>query len=52
MDNRWTAWHDSLPKHTQEYLKDAQIWTDNDMAKFCAFSFAIGLLIGAIAVWH
>jgi hypothetical protein len=50
--NKWTTWYDSLPKHTQEYLKNAQIWTDRDLAKFCGFSFLVGLLLGVVLTWH
>ena len=50
--NKWQTWYDSLSPQTQEYLKNAQIWTDKDMAKFCTFSFLFGLLLGALIVWH
>ena len=52
MIRKWTSWHESLPKSTQEYLKTAPIWRDSDLAKFCAISFVVGLAIGAILTWH
>jgi hypothetical protein len=41
-------WHDNLPQHTKEYLKTAPIWRDVDLAKFCAITFIVGIVIGAI----
>lgn len=48
MNNKWTTWYDSLPKNTQEYLKNQPIWRDRDLAKFCAISFVAGLVLGAL----
>jgi hypothetical protein len=50
--NKWTAWHDSLPEHQKNWLKNAPIWRDIDLAKFCAISFVVGLAIGAVLTWH
>jgi hypothetical protein len=44
--NKWESWHDSLPSHTQEYLKTAAIWRDIDLAKFCAITFIAGVVVG------
>ena len=41
-----------MPHTIAEFGIDHQIWTDRDLAKFCAIAFAFGLLIGALAVWH
>lgn len=46
--NRWTEWHNNLPEHTKEYLKDAQIWTDKDLAKFVSIALAVGFFFGYI----
>jgi hypothetical protein len=50
--NKWTAWHNSLPKHTQEYLKTQAIWRDSDLAKFCSIAFVAGLILGVVLTWH
>jgi hypothetical protein len=42
--NKWTAWYDSLPAHTKEYLKTQAVWHDSDMFK----AFAVGILIGVL----
>jgi hypothetical protein len=48
-DNKWDKWYDSLPAHTQEYLKNAQIWTDKDVAKFVSIALVVGFFFGYIA---
>jgi hypothetical protein len=48
--NKWKP--GNLPNSIAEFGIDHQIWTDRDLAKFCAIAFAFGLLIGALAVWH
>ena len=45
--NKWTTWHNSLPQHTQEYLKTQAIWRDSDLAK----AFAVGAVIGFVIGW-
>jgi len=40
--NKWTAWYDSLPEHTKQYLKTQPLWHDIDLAK----SFVVGVLVG------
>ncbi|CAB4129222.1 hypothetical protein UFOVP112_320 [uncultured Caudovirales phage] len=46
--NKQNDWYQSLPKHTQEYLKTAAIWTDRDMLIWMSVSFIAGLIIGVI----
>ena len=41
-----------MPHSIAEFGIDHQIWTDRDLAKFCAIAFAVGLLIGVALVWH
>jgi hypothetical protein len=48
-DNKWDRWYDSLPSHTKEYLKNAQIWTDKDVAKFVSIALVVGFFFGYIA---
>jgi hypothetical protein len=50
--DRWTVWHNSLPEHTKEYLKNAAIWTDSDMWKAAFFGSFIGFILGVLVVWH
>ena len=47
--NKWTAWYDSLPEHTKQYLKTQPIWTDRDLAKFAILSFLLGIIVGMVA---
>ena len=42
----------NLKWNQSEYPLDQQIWTDKDLAKFCAISFVVGLAIGAVLTWH
>jgi hypothetical protein len=44
--NKWTAWYDSLPEHTKQYLKAQPIWHDVDMFKAAMFGVVIGIIIG------
>ena len=44
--NKWTAWYDSLPEHTKQYLKTQPVWHDRDMWKAGLLGCAIGLVIG------
>jgi hypothetical protein len=48
-DNKWDKWHDSLSPSTKEYLKNAQIWTDKDVAKFVSIALVVGFFFGYIA---
>jgi hypothetical protein len=48
--NKWKP--GDLPNSIAEFGIDHQIWTDRDLAKFCAMAFAFGLLIGALVLWH
>ena len=50
--NKWTNWYDSLPAHTQEYLKSQPIWHDSDLAKAFAAGIVVGLIIGVLTLWH
>ena len=44
--NKWEGWHDSLPAHTQEYLKGAAIWRDKDLALFVSIALVVGFFFG------
>jgi hypothetical protein len=44
--NKWTAWYDSLPEHTKEYLKNQTVWRDIDLVKAFAFGMIIGVIVG------
>jgi hypothetical protein len=46
--NKWTAWYDSLPEHTKQYLKTQPIWHDIDLAKAAAVGAVVGFLIGLL----
>jgi hypothetical protein len=41
-----------MPQNISEFGFDHQIWTDRDLAKFCAIAFCAGIIIGALFVWH
>lgn len=41
-------WYNSLPKHTQEWLRKQPVWHDADMFKVFALGFLIGLCLGFI----
>jgi hypothetical protein len=41
--NKWTAWYDSLPDHTKQYLDKQAIWNGMDLTK----AFLIGMVVGA-----
>jgi hypothetical protein len=38
----------NLPRSIAEYGIDHQIWTDRDLAKFCAIVFVAGVFFGFI----
>jgi hypothetical protein len=46
--NKWQAWWDNLPKHTQEYLENQPIWKDKDVAVFVSIALVIGFFFGYI----
>jgi hypothetical protein len=46
--NKWTKWYDSLPEHTQEYLRNQPLWYDVDMFKAAMFGALVGFLIGLL----
>ena len=48
--NKYQTWWDSLPKHTQEYLKAQPIWHDREL--WCAFAvgIAFGFVLGIIMI--
>jgi hypothetical protein len=48
--NKWKP--GNLPNSIAEFGIDHQIWTDRDMAKFCGFSFLVGIIIGVAVAWH
>jgi hypothetical protein len=48
-ENKWNLWWDSLPSHTQTYLKAQPIWHDADLYKALAIGFVVGFIIGIIA---
>jgi hypothetical protein len=48
--NKYQAWWDGLPKHTQEYLKSQPLWHDRDLFKALAIGIAVGFVLGAVIV--
>jgi hypothetical protein len=46
--NKWTAWYNSLPEHTKQYLKSQPIWHDSDMWRAGMFGLVIGFILGVI----
>lgn len=44
--NKWTAWHDSLPKHTQRYLDTRPVWHDRDLFAVAGLAFVLGIFLG------
>ena len=46
--NKWTAWYDSLPEHTKQYLETQPIWHDSDMWRAGIFGLVIGFILGVI----
>jgi len=44
--NKWTAWYDSLPENTKQYLKRQPVWHDRDMWKAGLLGLSIGLILG------
>jgi hypothetical protein len=47
--SKWTAWYDSLPAHTKEYLKTQPVWHDRDLYRAFAIGAVLGLLLGLAA---
>ena len=43
----YSKWYNSLPKHTQVWMKNQAIWHDRDIA----FALCVGLAIGFIIGW-
>ena len=43
-----SKWFDSLPEHTQEYLRNQPIWHDSDMWRAGIFGLVIGFILGVI----
>lgn len=46
--NKWQAWWDSIPKHTQTYLENQPIWKDKDVAMFVSIALVVGFVFGYI----
>jgi hypothetical protein len=46
--NKWTAWYNSLPEHSKQYLKSQPIWHDSDMWRAGMFGLVIGFILGVI----
>ena len=46
--NKWTAWYDSLPEHTKQYLKSQPVWHDSDLLRAGIFGLVIGFILGAM----
>ena len=46
--SKWTAWYDSLPAHTKQYLKTQPLWHDIDLAKAFAIGVLVGILLGIV----
>ena len=46
--NKWTAWYDSLPEHTKQYLKSQPVWHDGDLLRAGIFGLVIGFILGAM----
>jgi hypothetical protein len=44
--NKWKP--GSLPRSIEEYGYSHQIWTDLDLAKFCAIVFVVGFILGKV----
>ena len=44
--DKYQTWWDSLPKHTQEYLKSQPLWHDSDMWRAGIFGCFVGIIIG------
>jgi hypothetical protein len=40
--NKWQAWYDSLPKHTQEYLSKQPLYHESDLMRVAVVCFALG----------
>jgi hypothetical protein len=40
--NKWEAWWDSLPKHTQEYLSKQPLYYEKDLAWTAVICFVLG----------
>ena len=46
--NKWEGWYESLPKHTQEYLKRSALWTDRDLFVFTLIAVTVGYTLGYV----
>lgn len=46
-NDKFNTWYNSLPKHTQIWLKNQPLWHDRDMI----VSFLTGVFMGALVVW-
>jgi hypothetical protein len=46
--DKWDKWYNSLPLHTQQYLKTQPLWHDRDLGKAFAFGIAIGVILGVM----
>ena len=46
--NKWTAWYDSLPKHTQQYLDTRPVWHDRDLIWLSVVVFVLGIFVGRV----
>lgn len=47
--NKWTAWYNSLPAHTQASLKTRGVWHDRDIVKFASIALVVGFILGYIS---
>ena len=44
--NKWTAWYESLPDHTQQYLAQQAVWHDRDLVWVGILAFVTGVIVG------
>jgi hypothetical protein len=44
--SKWTAWYDSLPNHTKQYLKSQAVWHDRDLFVVAIIAFVAGIFVG------
>jgi len=45
-ENKFDVWWNSLPTHTQEYLRHQPIWKHEEMVGGMIAAFVVGILIG------
>jgi hypothetical protein len=50
--SKWSDWYDELPQQYKDYIANQPVWHDRDLYKYCTITFFIGILVGAILVWH